>query len=135
MLELSHNTIIISLCYAFWITNCALDESFKATFEQLIHLIVIIIIMPYAKHTLNIIPNGAPEARCIDLTVCTHRIICEVVGRLKFIVEKIANVMVQSIYEGITVIIPRVILHTKRRPVIQLSLLLKRREKKNKNIK
>lgn len=130
MLELPHDAIVILLGDTFRITNGALDESFQATLEQLIHLIVIVIVVPDAEHALYIVPDRPSEARRIDLTVRSHGVVCQIVRGLEFIVEEITDVVVKTIHQRITVIVPRVILDAKGRYVVQLTAL----EGKNKRV-
>lgn len=75
MLELPHDAIVILFSDTFRIANGALDESFEATLEQLIHLVIIVIIVPDAKHTLYVIPDRPSEARCVDLIVRAHGVV------------------------------------------------------------
>lgn len=106
MLELPHNAIIIPLCYALRIADGALDEGFEAALEQLVHLVVIVIVVPDAEHALYVVPDRASEARCVDLVVRAHGIIRQIVRGLEFVVEEIADVVVQTIHQGVTVIVP-----------------------------
>jgi len=121
--EFPHDAIIIPLCNALWITNGALDEGFEATLEQLIHLIVIIIVMPDAEHTLYVVPDRPSKARRIDLVVRAHGIICQIICGLEFVVEKITDVIIQTIHQGVTVIIPGIVLDAEGRYVVQLTTL------------
>lgn len=123
MLKLPHDAIVILFSDTFRIANGALDESFEATLEQLIHLVVIVIVVPDAKHTLYIIPDRPSEARCVDLIVRAHGVVRQIVRGLEFIVEKITDVVVKTIHQGITMIIPRVILDTEGRNIVQLTAL------------
>lgn len=123
MFELPHDAIIIPLCDAFRIANCALDEGFEATLEQLIHLVIIIIVMPDAEHTLYVVPDRTSKARRIDLVVRAHRVICQIIRGLEFFVEKIADVVVQTIHQGITVKVPGIVLDAEGWYVVQLTAL------------
>ena len=127
MFEFPHDAIIIPLCNALRIANGALDESFEATLEQLIHLIVIVIVMPDAEHTLYIVPDRPSKARRIDLVVRAHSIVCQIVSGLEFVVEKITDVIVQTIHQGVTMIIPGVVLDAEGRYVVQLTALERRK--------
>jgi len=125
--ELSHDAIVIPLCDALWIANGALDEGFEATLEQLIHLIVIVIVVSDAEHALYIVPDRSSKARRIDLVVRAHGIICQIVCGLEFVVEKITDVVVQTIHQGVTVIVPGIVLDTEGRYVVQLTALERRK--------
>lgn len=125
MLELPHDAIVILFSNTFRIANSALDEGFETTLEQLIHLVVVVIIMSNAEHTLYVIPDRSSEARCIDLIVRAHGVVRQIVRGLEFIVEKITDVVVKTIHQGITMIVPRVILDTEGRYIVQLTALEK----------
>lgn len=127
MLELSHYTLVIPLGDALRITNGALDEGLEATFEQLIHLVVIVIVVPDAEHALYIVPDRPSEARRVNLAVRTHGIIRQIVCSLKLVVQEIANVTVQTIHQGVTVIVPRVILDAEGRYIVQVTALKRRK--------
>lgn len=128
MLELSHDTIVIPLGHALWITNGALDESFEAALEQLVHLVVIVIVMPDAEHALYVVPYCPSEARRVDLAVRTHGVVRQIVRGLELVVEQIADVVVQAIHQGVAVIVPGVILNAEGRYVVQLTALKKKTE-------
>lgn len=123
MLELPHDAIVVPLCDALRIANGALDESFEATLEQLIHLVVIVIVVPDAEHALYVVPDRPSEARRIDLVVRAHGIICQIVRGLEFVVDKITDVVVQTIHQRITVIVPGIVLDAEGRYVAQLTAL------------
>lgn len=131
--EFPHDAIVIPLCDALRIANGALDEGFEATLEQLIHLVVIIIVVPDAKHTLYVVPDRTSEARRIDLVVRAHGVIRQIVRGLEFVVEEITDVVVQTIYQGVAVIVPGVVLDAEGRYIVQLTAL--ERRKKIKSIK
>lgn len=123
MFELPHDAIVIPLCYALRIANGALDEGFEATLEQLIHLVVIIIVVPDAEHALYVVPDRTSEARRIDLVVRAHGIIRQIVRSLEFVIKEITHVIVQTIHQGVTVIVPGVVLDAEGRYVVQLAAL------------
>lgn len=81
--------------------------------------------MPDAEHTLYVVPDRSSEARRVDLIVRTHGVVRQIVRCLEFIVEKITNVVVKTIHQGITMIVPGVILDTESRYVVQLTTLKK----------
>lgn len=123
MLELPHDTIVVSFRDALRITDCTLDEGLEAPLEQLIDLVVVVVVVPDAEHTLDVIPNGPPEARGVDFAVRAHCVIRQVVGRLEFIIEKVTDVVVQPVYERVAVIVPRIVLDAESRYVVQLAAL------------
>lgn len=125
MLELPHDAIIIFFSDTFRIANGALDECFETTFEQLIHLIVIVIVMPDAEHTLYVIPDRPSEARRVNFIVRAHGVVRQIVCDLEFIIEEITDVVVKTIHQGITMIVPRVILDTEGWYIVQLTALKK----------
>lgn len=129
MLEFPHYTLVIPFGDALRITNGAFNESLQATLEQLIHLVVIVIVMPYAKHALYVVPDRPSEARCIDLAVRAHGVIRQIVCSLKLVVQEIANITVQTIHQRVTVIVPRIILDAEGWYIIQLTAL--KRNKKS----
>lgn len=123
MLELPHDTIVILLSNAFRITDSAFDKGLKTSFEELINLVVIVVIVPYSEHTLDVVPYCSSETRCIDLTMRTHRVVRQIVSRLELVVEEIAHIVVKSIHQRVTVIIPGIVLHAEGRYVVQLTSL------------
>lgn len=110
MFELPHDTIVVLFGDAFRITDGALDEGFEAALEQLVHLVVIVIVVSNAEHALYVVPYGTSEARRVDLVVRTHGVVRQVVRGLELLVEEIADVVVQTIRQRITVNVPRVVL-------------------------
>lgn len=132
MFELPHDTIIIPLCDALRIANGALDESFETTLEQLINLVVIIIVVPDAEHALYVVPDRTSEARRIDLVVRAHGVIRQIVRGLEFVVEEITDVVVQTIHQGITVIVPGIVLNAEGRYIVQLTALETRKNRVSK---
>lgn len=123
VLELPHDAIVIPLCDALRITNGALDEGLEATLEQLIHLVVIIIVVPDAEHALYVVPDRSSEARRIDLVVRAHGIIRQIIRGLEFVVQEITDVVVETIHQGVAVIVPGVVLDAEGRYVVQLTAL------------
>lgn len=75
VLELPHHSIIIPLGDSFGITHRALDERLQTPFQQLVHLVVIIIIVPDTEHALYVIPDGSAKTRGVHLVVRTHCVI------------------------------------------------------------
>lgn len=132
MFELPHDAIVIPLCDALRIANGALDESFEATLEQLINLVVIIIVVPDAEHALYVVPDRTSEARRIDLVVRAHGVIRQIVRGLEFVVEEITDVVVQTIHQGITVIVPGIVLNAEGRYIVQLTALETRKNRVSK---
>lgn len=128
MLELPHDAIVIPFCDALRIADGALDEGFEATLEQLIHLVVIVIVVPDPEHALYVIPDRASEARRVDLVVRAHGIIRQIVRGLEFLVEEITDVVVQTVHQGVAVIVPGIILDAEGRDVVQLAALERRKE-------
>lgn len=126
MLELPHDAIIILFGDTFRIANSTLDEGFEATLEQLIHLIVIVIVMPDTEHALYVVPDRSSEARRVDLIVRAHGVVCQIVRGLEFIVEEITDIVIKTIHQGITMIIPGVVLDAEGRYVVQLTALKKK---------
>lgn len=127
MLEFSHDTIIIFLRNALRITNSALDKSLQASFEQLIDFIIIVIVVPDTEHALYVIPDRPSEARCIDLVVCAHCVIRQIVCGLELVIEEVSDIAVQTIYQGVTMIIPGAVLYAESRYIVQLSALKDRK--------
>lgn len=130
MLELPHDAIVILLGDTFRIADGALDESFEATLEQLIHLVVIVIVMPDAEHALYIVPDRPSETRRVDLAMRAHGVVRQIVRGLEFIVQKITDVIIETIHQRISMIVPRIVLDAKGRYVVQLTAL----EEENKRI-
>lgn len=128
MLELPHDTIVIPLGDALRIANGALDEGLEAALEQLVHLVVIVIVVPDAEHALYVVPYRPSEARRVDLAVRAHGVVRQVVRGLELVVEEIADVVVQTIHQGVAVIVPGVILNAEGRYVVQLTALEERRK-------
>lgn len=128
MFEFPHDTIVIPFRYAFRIANSALDEGLQASFEQLIDLVVIVIIVSYTEHTLYVVPDRPSETRRVDLVVCAHSIVCQIVRVLEFVVEEVAHIVVQTVHQGVTVIVPGAVLHAEGRYVVQLAALKNRKD-------
>lgn len=86
MLELPHDTIVILLSNAFRITDSALDKGLKTSFKELINLVIIVVVVPYSKHTLDVVPYCSSETRCVDLTMRTHSVVRQIISRLELVV-------------------------------------------------
>ena len=123
MFELSHHAIVVPFRHTFRIANGALDKRLQATLEQLVHLVVIVIVVPDAEHTLNVVPDRSSETGRVHLAVRAHCVVGEVVGCLELIVEEIADVVVEAVHQRVAVIVPGVVLHAERRYVVQLATL------------
>lgn len=123
MFKLPHDAIVIPLGNAFRITNGAFDEGFEATLEQLIHLVIIIIVVPDAEHALYVVPDRPSKAWRIDLVVRAHGIVRQIVRGLEFVIKEITDVIVQTIHQGVTVIVPGVVLDAEGWYVVQLTAL------------
>lgn len=123
MFELPHDAIVIPLGDALRIANGALDEGLQASFEQLIDLIVIVIVVPYAEHALYVVPDRPSEARRVDLVVRAHRVVRQIVRGLELVIEQIADVVVEPIHQGVAVIVPGAVLDAEGRYVVQLTAL------------
>lgn len=70
--------------------------------------------MPNAKHALNVIPNGAPELGRVHIRAAGHREIRQIVDGPEFVVQQIADIVVEAIHQRVAVIVPRVVLYAKR---------------------
>lgn len=95
--ELPHDAVVVPLGDALGVADGALDEGLEAALEQLIDLVVVVVVVPDAEHALYVIPDGPPEARRVNFVVRAHGVVSEVVGRLEFVVEQIADVVVEPI--------------------------------------
>lgn len=123
MFELPHHAIVVPFRHTFRIANGALDKRLQATLEQLVHLVVVVIVVPDAEHTLNVVPDRSSETGRVHLAVRAHCVVGEVVGCLELIVEEIADVVVETIHQRVAMIVPGVVLHPERWYVVQLTTL------------
>lgn len=131
MFELPHDAIVIPLGDALRITNSALDEGLQASFEQLIDLVVIIIVVPYAEHTLYVVPDRSSEARRVDLVVRAHRVVRQIICGLELVIEEIADVVVETVHQGVAVVVPGAVLDAKGRYVVELTALKDERSRRS----
>lgn len=53
----------------------------------------------------------------------THGVVRQIVRGLEFFVEEIADVIVQTVHQGVTVIVPGIVLNAEGRYVVQLTAL------------
>lgn len=81
---------------------------------HLIYFAIIVVVVSNAVDALNIIPNGAAKFRCVDIRFIGHREISQIVCSPEFQIQQMADIVVQAIDQREAMIIPRVILHTKR---------------------
>lgn len=123
VLEFPHHAIVIPFGHAFRVTNGALDERLQAALEELVNLVVIVIVVPDTEHALNVIPDRPSETGRVHLAVRAHRVIGEIVRRFEFVVEQITDVVVETVHQWITMIVPWVVLHAERGYVAQLATL------------
>lgn len=131
MFELPHDAIVIPLGDALRITNSALDEGLQASFEQLIDLVVIIIVVPYAEHALYVVPDRSSEARRVDLVVRAHRVVRQIICGLELVIEEIADVVVETVHQGVAVVVPGAVLDAKGRYVVELTALKDERSRRS----
>lgn len=131
MFKFPHDTIIIPLRDALRITNGALDEGLQTSFKQLIDLIVIVIVVPYAEHALYVVPDCPSEAGRVDLVVRAHRVVRQIIRGLELVIEQIANVVVKTIHQGVAVIVPGAVLDAEGRYVVQLTALKDERRRRS----
>ena len=61
MLKFFHERLIVLPTDAFWIASDRLDVGFQRPLKKLVHLLVVIVIMSDAKHTVDIVPDGTAE--------------------------------------------------------------------------
>lgn len=123
MFELPHNAIVVLFGDALWVADGTLDEGLEAALEQLVDLIVVVVVVPYPEHALNVVPNGPTESGRVDFVVRTHGVIGEVVGRLELLVQEVANVVVEPVYQRVAMVIPGVVLDAEGRYVVELTAL------------
>lgn len=86
MLELPHHAIVVPFRHEFRVTNGVFDKRLQATLEQLVYFVVIVIVMPDAKHTLNIIPDRSSETGRVHTAVRAHGKVGEIISCLEFFV-------------------------------------------------
>lgn len=94
--------------------NWNVTYSAIATAAHLIYFAIVIVIVSNAVDALDVVPNGAPKFRCVNVRFIGHREIRQIVCGTKFQIQQMANVVVETIDQRKTMIIPGVILHTKR---------------------
>lgn len=128
MFELSHDSIVVPLGDSFWIADGALDEGLQASLQKLIDLVVIVIVVPDAEHALDVVPYGPSEPRSVHPAMRAHCVVGEIVGCLEFVVEEVADVVVEAIHERVAVIVPGVVLHAEGGDIVQLTTLEQMKE-------
>lgn len=85
----------------------------EGTLAHLIDFAVVVIIVPDAKHALDIVPNGSPKFGRVHICAASHRKVRQIVYGTEFVVQQITDIVVQSIYQRVAVIVPRVVLNAK----------------------
>lgn len=123
MFELPHDTVVVLLGDALWVTDGTLDEGLEAAFEQLVDLVVIVVVVPDAEHALYVVPDSPSEARRVDFVVRTHGVVGQVVGHLELLVQEVTDVVVEPVDERVAVIVPGVVLHAEGRDVLERAAL------------
>lgn len=113
--ELLEDGVIIVAAETIGKADGSFDVGLEGAFQQLVHLTVVIVIMPDAEHALDVVPDGAPEARCINVLLRAHGVVRQVIGQPEFLVDQVTHVAVQSVDQRVGVVIPRIILHPERR--------------------
>lgn len=121
VLELLHDAVVVLLGDALGIAYGVLDEGLEAALEQLVDLVVVVVVVPDAEHAVYVVPNGPPEARRVDLAVGAHGVVGEVVGRLEFVVQQSAHVLVEGVHQGVAVSFPGEVLDAEGRYVVELA--------------
>lgn len=61
-MELLEDVVVIGSGDSFGKADGRLDVGLQGSFQHLIHLAVVVVIVTDAKHALNVIPNGRAEA-------------------------------------------------------------------------
>lgn len=115
MLEGAHNSLILLLGDAFRVAGHRLDVGLKVALEHLVHLGVVVVIVPDAVHTVNVVPDGLSECSCVNLTIVPHSVISEVEGGVEAVLQQIANVAVQPVGQGKALVLPGIILNSEGR--------------------
>lgn len=61
VLEFTHEAVIVFTRNALWVARHSLYIRLESSFQQLVHLAVIIVIMADAKHAVDVVPNRMAE--------------------------------------------------------------------------
>lgn len=75
MFELPQHPVIIFLSDPLRVAAGRLDERFEASLEQLIHLAIVVVVVPDAEHTLDVVPDGATEPRRVHIRAPAHCVV------------------------------------------------------------
>ena len=108
--EFLEDVVVILASDAFWKADDRLDVRLERTFQQLVDLAVVVVVVADAEHALDVVPDGAPEARRIHVLDRTHRVVRQVVRQPELVIDQVAHVVVQPVDERKRVVVPRIVL-------------------------
>jgi len=118
--EFLEDVVVVLASDAFWKADDRLDVRLERTFQQLVHLAVVVVVVADAKHALDVVPDGASKARCIHVLHRAHRVVRQVVRQPELVIDQVAHVVVQPVDERKRVVVPRIVL---QRSKIDISTL------------
>lgn len=114
-MQFFENVVVVGASDALRETDGHFDVGFQRPFQHLIDFAVIVVVVTDAEHALDVIPDGRAEARRVHVPFRAHEVVGQLVHQPEFVVQQVADVVVQPVDEREGVIVPRIILNPKRR--------------------
>ena len=59
---------------------------------------------------MDVVPDGPAQHTGVNILVCCHGVVGQIVGHLELLVQHLTNIRVQSVDQGETVVLPAVVL-------------------------
>lgn len=75
--------------------------------------------VPDAKHAVNVVPDGPAQHGGVHVLVHGHGVVGQVVGHLELLIQQLTNIRVQTVHQGVAVVLPTVVLKRGKQGVNQ----------------
>lgn len=72
MQKFPHDALNVFLCCSFWVTCDRFNVGLQISLQQLVDFAIVVVIMTYTIHTVDVIPNSPTERCCVHICVMAH---------------------------------------------------------------
>jgi len=72
VVEVSHESIIVSRCHSLRKTCHYLDIRLQRPLQQFVYHTIVIIVVPDSKQRVDVVPDGTTEWSCVNVDLVTH---------------------------------------------------------------
>lgn len=75
--------------------------------------------VPDAEHAVDVVPDSPAEHGGVHVFVHGHGVVGQVVGHLELLIQQLTNIRVQTVHQGVAVVLPTVVLKRGKQGVNQ----------------